>query len=75
MSLTSGRRWVVLDYKMPTGWLRHLAPLLAALSSPFGVSVALMDRRPWESVTRHMRQTKMRELYGGFAYILSGEAP
>lgn len=75
MSLTSSRSWVVLDYKMPTGWLRHLAPLIAALASPFGVSIALMDRHPWESVRLHMRETRMRELYGGFAYIVSGEAP
>lgn len=74
-ALSPGRRWVVLDYKMPDNWLRHLAPLFVALGRPFGVSLALKERHPWESVRRHLRHTRMRELYGGFAYIVSGEAP
>lgn len=73
-ALLPGRRWVVLDYKMPNNWLRHLAPLLVTLWRPFGVSLALMERHPWESVRRHLRHARMRELYGGFAYIVSGEA-
>ncbi len=74
-ALPSGRRWVVLDYKMPNNWLRHLAPFLVSLWHPFGVSLALMERHAWESVERHLRHTQMRELYGGFVYIVSGEAP
>lgn len=46
-ALASGRRWVVLDYKMPNNWLRHLSPLFVAIGRPFGVSLALMDRHPW----------------------------
>ena len=74
-SLAPSGRWVVLDYKMPTGWCRHLAPLFIALGAIYGVSRALMDRRPWESLERHLRNTQMRELYGGFVYVISGEAP
>lgn len=74
-ALAPGRRWVVFDYKMPNNWLRHLAPLFVALGSLYGVSLALMDRHPWESVQRHLRQTRMQEFYGGFVYIISGEAP
>jgi hypothetical protein len=44
------------------------------LGSAFGVSRDLMERHPWESVQRHLRNTKMQELYGGFVYIISGEA-
>ena len=73
-SLSPGRRWVVLDYKMPSGWRRHLAPLFVALGSAFGVSRALMERHVWESVERHLQNAQMRELYGGFVYIVSGEA-
>jgi demethylmenaquinone methyltransferase/2-methoxy-6-polyprenyl-1,4-benzoquinol methylase len=71
-ALAPGRRWVVLDYKMPSNWLRHLAPLFLALGSSFG---ALMQRHVWESVERHLENTRMLELYGGFVYIVSGEAP
>ncbi len=74
-ALPSGRRWVVLDYNMPNTWLRYLAPFLVSLWRPFGVSLALMKRHAWESVQRHLRHTQMRELYGGFVYIISGEAP
>jgi demethylmenaquinone methyltransferase/2-methoxy-6-polyprenyl-1,4-benzoquinol methylase len=74
-ALASGRRWAVLDYKMPTNWLRHLAPLFVALGRLYGVSLALMDRHPWESVQAHLRRTRMQEFYGGFVYVISGEAP
>ncbi len=73
-ALARGRRWVVLDYKMPDNWLRRLAPLFVLLGRAFGVSRALMARHPWESVRRHLRNTRMQELYGGFVYIVSGEA-
>lgn len=74
-ALARGRRWVVFDYKMPDNWLRHLAPAFVFLGRDFGVSRKLMERHPWESVRRHLRNTEMRELYGGFVYIISGEAP
>jgi demethylmenaquinone methyltransferase/2-methoxy-6-polyprenyl-1,4-benzoquinol methylase len=74
-ALACGRRWVVLDYKMPKSWLRHLSPLFVFLGSGFGVSRDLMNRHPWRSVERHLRNTRMQELYGGFVYIISGEAP
>jgi demethylmenaquinone methyltransferase/2-methoxy-6-polyprenyl-1,4-benzoquinol methylase len=74
-ALAAGRRWVVLDYKMPNNRLRHLAPVFVFLGSAFGVSRKLMERHPWESVRRHLRNTRMQELYGGFVYIISGEAP
>ena len=74
-ALASGRKWSVLDYKMPSGWQRVFAPLFVALGSSFGVSKDLMERHIWESVERHLQNTKMQELYGGFVYIVSGEAP
>jgi demethylmenaquinone methyltransferase/2-methoxy-6-polyprenyl-1,4-benzoquinol methylase len=73
-ALAPGRRWVVLDYKMPKNWLRHLAPVFVFLGSAFGVSRTLMERHPWQSVQRHLRNTQMHELYGGFVYIISGQA-
>lgn len=73
-ALAPGRRWVVLDYKMPSNWLRFLAPVFVALGSTFGVSKSFMERHVWESVERHLTNTRMQELYGGFVYIVSGEA-
>ncbi|MDH3692566.1 MAG: class I SAM-dependent methyltransferase [Gammaproteobacteria bacterium] len=73
-ALAPGRRWVVLDYKMPNNWLRCLVPVFVALGSSFGVSKSFMERHVWESVERHLTNTRMEELYGGFVYIVSGEA-
>jgi ubiquinone/menaquinone biosynthesis C-methylase UbiE len=37
-ALEPGRRWVILDLKLPSNWLRHLAPALIVLVRPFDVS-------------------------------------
>lgn len=74
-ALARGRRWVVMDYKMPETWLRHLAPVFIFLGSAFDVSRRFIERHAWESVQRHLRDIRMRELYGGFVYVISGEAP
>ena len=72
-ALAPGGKWAVLDYKMPGNWRRHLAPLFVALGSSFGVSKDLMGHHVWESVERHLENTRMHDLYGGFVYIVSGE--
>ncbi len=74
-ALTSGKRWVVLDVKLPSNWLRHLAPLLIFLVRPFAVSMEVAKRHPWESLERHLTNTTRRELYFGVAYLAAGEAP
>jgi hypothetical protein len=43
--------------------------------SAFGVSRSLMERHVWEAVRKHPQNTRMQDLYGGFVYIISGEAP
>jgi demethylmenaquinone methyltransferase/2-methoxy-6-polyprenyl-1,4-benzoquinol methylase len=73
-ALSPGRKWAVLDYKMPQGWLRWFAPLFIALGKSFGMSRDFMERQVWISVERHLEQTKMQELYGGFVYIVTGRA-
>jgi CheY-like chemotaxis protein len=71
--LASGKRMVILDFKVPLNWLARLAPLGVLLTKPFGVSIDLAARHPWESMARHFRKTSLTELYGGFAYIAVGE--
>lgn len=74
-ALAPARRWVVFDYKMPSGWLRRLVPLFVWISRPFGISLALFDRKPADSIKRHLRKVKIQELYFGLLFIASGEAP
>jgi demethylmenaquinone methyltransferase/2-methoxy-6-polyprenyl-1,4-benzoquinol methylase len=72
-ALKPGRRWVILDFKMPSGPLSLLAPVGIFLARPFGVQKELTARHPWESVSKYMADVSMTELYGGFAYIAAGE--
>lgn len=73
-ALAPGRKWAVLDYKMPSTWVRIFVPAFVAMGSLFGVSKSLMEHRIWESVERYLENVRMQELYGGFVYIVHGEA-
>jgi ubiquinone/menaquinone biosynthesis C-methylase UbiE len=72
-ALKAGKHWVVLDLKMPSNWLRHLAPLLIFLTRPFGVTKDLAVRRPWESMEKYLENVYLRNYYMGFVYIAAGE--
>lgn len=74
-ALAPGKRWVVFDYKMPTGWARHLVPLFVRIFRSFGISLALFERTPWESIKRHLDNARLAEFYFGLIFIASGEAP
>jgi demethylmenaquinone methyltransferase/2-methoxy-6-polyprenyl-1,4-benzoquinol methylase len=74
-ALKSGKRWVVFDYKMPTGWFRHFVPLFIWIFRTFGISSALFGRKPWESIKRHLTNAKIEEFYVGLIFIASGKAP
>ena len=74
-ALAPGRRWVVFDYKMPSGWFRHLVPVFVWIFRSFGISKALFERTPWQSIKRYLRNTKIEEFYFGLIFIASGEAP
>ncbi|MBW7886287.1 MAG: class I SAM-dependent methyltransferase [Caldilineaceae bacterium] len=72
-ALAPGKRWVILDFKLPANWLASLAPLLAFLTRPFGVRLEMADRHLWESIERYLPNSRLIELYGGFAYIAEGK--
>ena len=72
-ALARGGRWVILDFKMASGWLAALAPLLAAVTAPFGVRLEMADRHLWESIERYLPDSRMTEYYGGFVYLAVGE--
>jgi len=71
-ALVSGGRWVVADLKMPESRLSRIAPVLLPLLRPFGVTLDLASRHPWESMERHMGSVAVEETYFGFAYIAWG---
>jgi len=71
-ALAAGGRWVVLDFKLPDGWLKPLVPLAILITRPFGVTLDLAARHPWESIESHLGEFSLEDLYGGFAYVASG---
>jgi len=72
-ALKTGKRWVILDFKMTSGWLAHLAPLAIMITMPFGVTADLASRHPWESIKKYLKDTSLAEFYMGFVYIATGE--
>jgi demethylmenaquinone methyltransferase/2-methoxy-6-polyprenyl-1,4-benzoquinol methylase len=74
-ALSPGGRWVILDFKRPERWPMWLVRLAVLITQPFGVSLELTDRHPWESVERYLMDTSLEEFYGGCVYISSGRAP
>jgi ubiquinone/menaquinone biosynthesis C-methylase UbiE len=74
-ALASGKRWVIFDYKMPTGWFRRIVPLFIWVFRSFGISMALFKRTSWKSIKQHLQNSKIQEFYFGLIFIASGEAP
>jgi ubiquinone/menaquinone biosynthesis C-methylase UbiE len=71
--LGPGKRCVILDLKKPQNIPNWLTKLAVLITNPFGVSMDLMERHPWESIERYFGRTSRRNLYLGFAYISVGE--
>lgn len=74
-ALKPGKRWVIADFKMPSNVLLvRLAPLLATiLVRPFGGTLEMANRHPWESMSKYLQNVEMTEFYGGIAYVAVGE--
>ncbi|KHO49657.1 MAG: ubiquinone/menaquinone biosynthesis methyltransferase [archaeon GW2011_AR9] len=72
-ALRPGGKFALLDFKIPDNVLRHLAPLGAFLTRPFGVQLELTSRHAWESVEKYFPKSSMKEMYGGLTYLSVGE--
>ncbi len=73
-ALSPGKRWVILDFKLPTKQpARLLVPLTVWLTRPFGVRIEMASRHPWESIDKYCANTFLTEYYMGMAYIVAGE--
>jgi demethylmenaquinone methyltransferase/2-methoxy-6-polyprenyl-1,4-benzoquinol methylase len=75
LALLPGKRFVILDFKRPTGrFMNKAAPLLARLlTGPFGGTIEMASRRPWQSLAKHLAPIQLTDLYLGGAYIAVGE--
>lgn len=76
-ALNPGKRWVVLDLKMPDNWLRHFWPIILPIVKPFAVTENLVERRPWqiihEAMDEYLDSVRFDNLYLGFAFITTGQ--
>jgi demethylmenaquinone methyltransferase/2-methoxy-6-polyprenyl-1,4-benzoquinol methylase len=72
-ALRSGGRFAVFDMKQPSNWPDWLVRLTAWLNSPFGVSLEIADRHPWESIHQHLTEVRFEEYYFGALYLSVGE--
>jgi ubiquinone/menaquinone biosynthesis C-methylase UbiE len=71
-ALIPGKTLVIGDLKHPGGRLAWVAPFLSGLARPYGTTMDLADRRPWESVRTYLGDTKLKEFYFGCAYLAYG---
>ena len=72
-SLKSGKRFVIVDYKKPSGPTAIFTPLVLYFAKSFGVKIELMERHPWESIEKYFEKTNFTESYGGFLYMSVGK--
>lgn len=75
LALKPGGRLAVLDLKEPKNWPDWLVKLAIYLNKPFGVSVELADRHPWESIRNYLSEVETKEYYFGAIYLSVGEKP
>lgn len=67
-------RLVILDLKESQRAPRLLVKLGVLITKPFGVTLDISSRHPWESVDMYLKDTSFKEFYFGFAFLSSGEA-
>jgi len=71
-ALEPGGRLGILDFRRPGRWPEPLVRLAAWMNRPFGVSLDLASRHPWESVRRYLQEVHYEEFYGGSVYLSVG---
>lgn len=74
-ALAAGGRLVIADFKKPDRWALWLVKFAVWITKPFGVSLDLAERKPWQVMTKYLAHVTVTELFGGFAYIAVGERP
>ena len=72
-ALVPGGRFVIVDFKAPRSWSEKALRAVVVPLRPFGVTLDLRTRHPWESLAKHLRLVVMEERYLGTTYIAAGE--
>jgi ubiquinone/menaquinone biosynthesis C-methylase UbiE len=72
-ALASGGRLVIADFKRPDNWPLWLVRLGVLITKPFGVSLDLTDRKPWQVMAKYLSRVTVTEGFGGSVYIAVGD--
>ncbi|MGR8980058.1 MAG: class I SAM-dependent methyltransferase [Gammaproteobacteria bacterium] len=72
-ALAGGGRLVIADFKKPDNFPLWLVKLGVFITKPFGVTLDLTDRKPWQEMPKYFTHVTVTELFGGCAYIAVGE--
>lgn len=72
-ALNPGARLVIADFKEPDHWPMWIVRLGVLLTKPFGVSLDLAERKPWEVMRKYFSNVETTEAFGGFVYVAAGE--
>ncbi|MBW6437068.1 class I SAM-dependent methyltransferase [Actinoplanes hulinensis] len=73
-ALAPGGRFVALDYKLPRWWPNFAVPAIGPMVAPFGGTLEMVRRKPFEEVARHAETMRMLERYFGWVYVAVGVA-
>lgn len=75
--LPAGGKLGILDLKIPEWLPAVLNRPLAAIVRPYGITREIFFSRPWEKMERsvrdHFQRVECREIYCGFAYLITAE--
>ncbi len=72
-ALAPGGHLVILDLKLPGNWPLWLIKLGVLITRPFGVTLDLAERKPWQVMQKYFPSVTVKQRFGGFAYIAVGE--
>lgn len=71
-ALQTGKKFVIVDGKIPHGPARIFAPLLLNFTKPFGADKEYLKRQAWKSIEKYFKKTTFQEGWGGFLYMSVG---
>ena len=71
-ALSPNGRFAILDFKKPE-WPDWLIRFFLFISQPFGVTLDLSNRHPWESIEKYLTAVCFERLYFGLTYLSVGE--
>ena len=72
-ALKPGGCFVILDMKWPVNWPSCLLPLILPTVRPFGVTIDLANRHPWDAMNQCLPSVSVKEYYFGLIYIAVGK--